>query len=275
MTEPLAPGQSGQGAPDGGAGSASAPPAWHSGADDVTTGYIQNKGWDSPLKVVESYRNLEKLFGQDKAGNTVVMPKPDAAPEEFGKFYDRLGRPSAPDGYKFQVPEGANPEFAKLAQGKFHELGLTQKQGEALASWWNDQATGAMTAQQEQAAQAFQADDQALRAAWGAAFTQELNKAQAAARALGVTEEQIDSLQKAMGHKNTMEFFNKIGNKMGEPDFASGSSPERFGNAMTPEQARAAIQAKLQDKDFVAKYVNGNAEAKAEMARLHNFAYPE
>ena len=114
-----------------------AAPNWLDGADEVTVGYVQNKGWEKPTQVLESYRNLEKLMGADRAGNTVILPKPDATPEEFGKFYDRLGRPSDAAGYKLQVPQGGDPEFAKIAGNWFHESGLTAKQGEELAGRWN------------------------------------------------------------------------------------------------------------------------------------------
>lgn len=276
MTD-LAPGTPGQGAADTGATSTPAPAiAWLGEADETTVGYVQNKGWQEPKQVLESYRNLEKLMGADRAGNTVILPKPDAPPEEFGKFYDRLGRPSDPQGYKIEVPkEGGDPEFAKAAAAKMHELGLSQKAGEELARWWNEQAGGTLASQKQQMEQAFQADDQALKAQWGAAFTQELNKAQQAARALGVDESMIDNFQKVMGHKATMEFFNKIGNKIGESDFVNGQETRNFNAAMTPGQAMARIAELKADKNFVARYVNKDAEAVAEMKRLHGFAYPE
>lgn len=288
MTD-LAPGTTGQGADPGAvpgstSASLSAPPpaavaapiAWLTDADEGTVGYVLNKGWQEPKQVLESYRNLEKLMGADRAGNTVILPKPDASPEEVGRFFDRLGRPADPAAYKIEVPkEGGDPEFAKGAAAKMHELGLSQKQGEALAAWWNEQAGGSMASAKQQAEQTFQADDQALRQQWGAAFTQELNKAQSAARALGVDEATIDNLQKSMGHKATMEFFNKIGNKIGESEFVSGQETRNFNAAMTPGQAIARIAELKADRNFVARYVSKDAEAVAEMARLHGFAYPE
>lgn len=252
-----------------------AAPSWLTGADETTVGYVQNKGWKEPVQVLESYRNLEKLLGADKAGNAVVLPKPDAPQAEVDAFYNRLGRPADAAGYKIAVPEGVDPEFSKVAGTWFHELGLTQKQGEALAAKWNEYMGTAITGMKQAEEQKFQQEDQALRQEWGAAFTQELAKAQTAARALGVTPEMIDNMQKSMGHKATMQFFAKIGAKTGEPDFVTGDKTEQFGAAMTPGQAQAKIAELTADKNFVSRYINKDAAAVAEMKRLHEFAFPE
>lgn len=253
----------------------SAPVAWLGEADDLTTGYVQNKGWQSPSDAVKSYQNLEKLLGADRAGNTVILPKPDASTEELGAFYNRLGRPADAAGYKIEVPDGGSKDFATAAAGKFHELGLSQKQGEALAAWWNETA-GAQTAAAAAArASQFQADDAALKTAWGQAFQQNLVQAQQAVRGLGLDNAMIDKLSDAMGHKATMELLQKIGSKMGEDSFVAGDGKEPFGSALTPTQAKAKIAELMKDKNFTARYLNKDLEAKAEMERLHKFAYPE
>ena len=289
MTDIVAPAAGGQGeappaAPASAAATLTAPqapaapvaaPTWLEGADPTLVGYVQNKGWSEPKQVLDSYVNLEKLLGADRAGNTVVMPKVDALPQELDAFYNRLGRPSDPAGYKIPVPEGVPPDFANAAAAKMHELGLTQKAGETLGSWWNEQAKAAQAAQQTELAAKVQADDAALKKDWGAAFDQNRVIAQNAARALGVDAATIEKMQEVMGLKATMEHFHKIGSKMGEPEFVSGETRENFGAALTPGQAQAKINELKGDKNFVARYVNHDAAAVAEMARLHAFAFPE
>lgn len=250
-------------------------PSWLPGADETTVGYVQNKGWSEPAQVLDSYRNLEKLFGADKAGNTVVLPKADATPEELGAFYSKLGRPADPSGYKIDLPEGAPKEFATAAAQKLHELGIPKAAGEKLAEWWNGQAK---TSQEQQAAALkanFDADDQSLKAEWGAAFNQNLTSAQAAVRGLGVSPEQIDKMQQAMGHKATMEFFQKIGSKIGEADFVPGNTREPFGAAMTPGQAKARMGELMNDKEFVSRFAKGDTNAVAERNKLVGFMFPE
>lgn len=249
---------------------------WLDGADEIKVGYVQNKAWKSPVEMLDSYQNLEKLLGADRAGNTVILPKADAAPEEWAKFHERLGRPADASGYKIEVPEViGDPEFAKTAAGKFHELGLTQKQGESLAKWWNETITGQVAQQQASQATSFQAQDAELKTEWGAAFTQNLAQAQAGVREMGVSKEQIDALSNVWGHKATMQFFQKLGAKAAEPGFVSGDKTQGFSDVMTPGQAKAQIKANMADKEFMKQYLSKNAERVAEMERLHKWAYPE
>jgi len=248
---------------------------WAQGADELTSGYIQNKGWDNPLKAVESYRNLEKLLGADKANNAVVIPRADADAKEWAAVYDKLGRPSAPDGYKVQLPEGGDPEFHKATMGKLHELGLTQKQGETLMNWYNESVMQQMQQVETRRAETFNQEEAAVRQEWGAAYTQNLAQAQNAARGLGLNAETIDALADTLGHKATMNLLAKIGTRLGEDSFVSGDVNNSFGNAMTPAQAKAQIQSLMSDKDFTTKYMSGNQDAKAKMAQLHSWAYPE
>lgn len=286
-----APVANGQGAPEGGAASSAAllntpavapaaaptaaPIPWLEGADELTLGYVQNKGWKEPTDILNAYRNAEKFISAP-VDKRLVIPNADQDATAWNAFYDRLGRPSEPAGYKFEMPEGADPEFAKNAQAKMHELGLSKKQGEELAAWWNAQASGVANAGKEQMAQAFQADDIALKAEWGAAFQQNLTAAQAAARGLGLDEGTIDKLQQALGHKATMNLLYQIGSKVGEADFVAGvGGPEKFGTAMTPAAAMARIAELKADKNFVARYVSKDVDAVSEMKRLHAFAYPE
>jgi hypothetical protein len=230
--------------------------SWAQGADELTSGYIQNKGWDNPLKAVESYRNLEKLLGADKANNAVVIPRADADAKEWASVYDKLGRPSAPDGYKVQLPEGGDPEFHKATMGKLHELGLTQKQGETLMNWYNESVMQQMQQVETRRAETF-------------------NQEEAAVRQECLNAETIDALADTLGHKATMNLLAKIGTRLGEDSFVSGDVNNSFGNAMTPAQAKAQIQSLMSDKDFTTKYMSGNQDAKAKMAQLHSWAYPE
>lgn len=244
------------------------------GVDETTLGYVANKGWDTPDKVVKSYQNLEKLLGADKAGNAIVIPKADADPKEWAAVYDRLGRPSDPSGYKVDVPQGGNAELQKAVLTKAHELGLTKAQAEGLVGWYNEQGAQAMQAQEAAKQQAFVQDDAKVKQEWGQAYTQNLAQAQAAMRGLGLTPELVDKLSDSLGHYQTMNLLQKIGSKAMEADFVGGEGRTAFGNAMTPAQAKAEIATLQADKSFTAKYLAGDAEAKAKMLRLHEMAYP-
>lgn len=250
---------------------------WLDGADETTLGYAANKGWQKPHDLLNSYQNLEKLLGADKANNAIVIPKGDADPKEWAAVYDRLGRPTGPDGYKVEVPQGGDPKLQSQVLAKMHELGLTKTQGEALTQWFNETSIGMLTAEQTSRAEAFAREDQEVKTLWGAAYTQNLAAAQAAARGLGLDNATIDKLSDGIGHKATMELLRTIGGKMGEPEFVAGDNTEKFGAAMTPGQAKATIQAKMADKEWVQKYRTGGMQSAEflEMQRLQAWANPE
>lgn len=247
---------------------------WLNGADETTVGYVQNKGWTDPRQVLDGYRNLEKLLGADKANNAVIIPKSIEDADGWNSLYDRLGRPSDPNGYGLKTGV-ADPNFDQAISQKFHELGLTRAQGEQFGAWLGDMITQGQTSEAQQQQMAFAQQDVELRGEWGAAYTQNLNNAQVAARGLGLEAETIDKISGAIGHKATMELLARVGSGMKEDSFVTGNEANGFGSAMTPAQAKAEIQTLMQDRDFVSKYTSGNKDARDKMSRLHSFAYPE
>lgn len=254
---------------------ATQPINWLNGADETTLGYVQNKGWTEPSQVLDGYRNLEKLLGADKAGNAVIIPKADADPKEWNAIYDRMGRPTGPDGYNVKFPEHTTADFQTGILAKAHELGLTKAQAEGLFGDMTARSEAIVSSMQAARQEAFVRDDAAIRAEWGQAYTQNLAQAQAAARGLGLDAATIDKISEALGHKGTMTLLQQIGVKLGEDTFVTGDKTESFGNAMTPGQAKAEIQSLMGDRNFTTRYMSGDAEAKAKMERLHSFAYPE
>jgi hypothetical protein len=249
-------------------------PEWLAGADELKVGYVQNKGWKDPAQVVDSYINLEKLLGAEKAGRTVVLPGEKAEAAELDAFYTKLGRPAEAKDYKIAVPEGVPTDYAESAKAKFHELGISAKQAEALAAWNNEQAAAMSAKQQNQSAEAFNADVSTIKTEWGAAHDQNLVIARNAAAALGWDGAKIDKVSGALGHAETMRLLHQIGSKTGESDFVGGQGTS-FGNAKTPAQAKAEIQALKQDRGFTAKLMNKDAEANARWTQLHQYAFPQ
>lgn len=246
---------------------------WYDSYGDDVKGLAQVKGWKDPADVVSSYANLEKLLGADKAGRGLVLPKDDADPSEWGQVYDKLGRPQSADEYKLPVPEGDTGEFAKLAAGKFHELGLTAKQAEALAGWYNEQAGGIQAKQGEMMAQNAERELAELQQAWGKDYDANIEAGRRAARQFEVSEDMLTAIEGSIGTKAMLEMFSKIGKGLGEDSFVNGNQSNAFG--MSPEAARVRIGQLKADKEWAGKYLSGNADARAEMERLLKSAYPQ
>lgn len=253
---------------------ADAAKAWYSGFDELTRGYVEQKGFKDPAAVVNSYQNLEKLMGHERAGRTMVLPKDDQDTETLGKIYDRLGRPSAPEDYKLPVPEGDQGEFAKIAAGKFHELGLSAKQGQALAEWFNGHGSELQQQQEAQFERQRDEDFSKLEQEWGDQFQVRAEVARRAMREAGLTPEEGAMLERTLGvHKaaKAFEFFGKLFTEHGGKGFEN-SGGGKF--SQTPEEAKARINSLTQDKAWQQRYFKGDADARAEMDRLQKTAYP-
>lgn len=245
--------------------------AWFSGfSDDNLKGYVQSKNFKTPEALAKSYQNLETLMGEDKAGNTVVLPKTREDAEGWNAIYDKLGRPGKPDGYQLEVPEGVDPTFSKEASETFHKLGLTAEQGQNLAQWWNAKAMGMQEAINAQKQAQFKAEDEALRNEWGPKFVENVAKARNAQKALGIDDATIDTIAGAIGHKGAMNLLQKIGSLSAEDKFIGSNGASGSVGSMDISQARYEMQKLKNNPDFRKKILSGDLDAKAQVARLTN-----
>ena len=228
---------------------------------------ITAKGWDklgpdeARKAVTDSYFNLEKLLGADKAGNALIPPKPDAPKDVKDAFYNKLGRPEKADGYDFKMPEGANPQFSKAAAEKFHELGLTKEQGEAAASWYQEQAVAE--------AKAFEANSTKEVSEWskeqGDKFEANMEAARRAVRQLGFAENdpKLNAFEKAFGTKGMLDLFTKIGRNVLEASSPGATSSTPAIGGLTPELAKSKMATLQNDSAFQAKLFSPNASVRA------------
>lgn len=95
------------------------------------------KGVDSIDKVYGMLDGAQTLIGKRPAG----IPAPDAAPEEWDKFYEAKGRPKTPAEYVLKDADKTDPDFLSAAQAAMHKRGLSPT--EAAGLW--DELGGALT----------------------------------------------------------------------------------------------------------------------------------
>jgi hypothetical protein len=245
---------------------------WYQEFPEDVRGLVETKGWQSPVDAIQSYTNLEKFLGADKANRGLVLPKDDATAEEWGQVYDKLGRPKDAAGYNLPVPDGTDGAFAQEAAGKFHELGLTSKQAQQLTEWFNDKSSGAMSDMQSQQAQSAEQQMSELQKEWGKEFDANIESGRRAARQFGVSEDMLNKMENALGTKDMLKFFSNVGKGVGEDSFVEGSGNGKFG--MSPEAARVRVNSLKSDPNWTAKYLGGDADAKAELERLMRAGYP-
>ena len=261
-------------APAAPANSTPSPTAWlGDGANELMVGFAGLKGWKSGADAVQSYQNLEKLLGAEKAGRTVVVPGDNATPEELAAFRSRLGVPNDAKSYDIKLPEGVDTTFADTAKTWFHDAGLTPKQAENMAQKWTEYMTEGQATVAKAKADKVVAEASALDAEWGAAREQNVGLAQRTRQALGIGDAEIDAIADVIGLKRTVQMFHKLGTRTGEAEFIDGTSAAN--TVMTPAMAKAKIAALQTDKGWVTRYTQGGLAEKNELARLSGLASPE
>jgi hypothetical protein len=245
-------------------------PSWMDGFSEDTLAYVQNKGWDSPKSLLESYRNLEKFSGGSK--NIVELPGVDADETTLANFYDRLGRPGSPDQYGFNVPEGADPELVNWFGETAHRHGLSAKQAQSLFNEWNEMSNSRLENMQHEMKVANEQQLQDLKREWGSDYDSNLDAGRRAVAALGYDEQSLSSLEEKMGTGEMMKLFAQIGARMGEDSFITGNeSGNGFGSS--PAQAQMQINELKSDQQFMKAYMEGDKAAVAKMQRLMSQAY--
>ena len=272
------------------AGNPTAPaaaPAWYApeGLDAQTSSQlgelVKTKGWKGPADALLSYQNLEKVFGADKAGRTILAPKSDDDADGWNTIYNRLGRPESPDKYELPVPEGDDGSFAQSVAPVLHELGLTAKQARGLAEWWNETSSKRIEMEGDSFANQSEAEYKSLQQEWGAAATQNEELAKRAvlkfSKEAGIDEASFDAMERAIGTAKLMKLFHSIGSSFAEGDFVSSEMPAA--GAMSPQQAKNKIAGMFADDEFMGRYMNQDQRVRQgaieEMMRLQRMANPE
>jgi hypothetical protein len=230
--------------------------AWLPDASTEEIAFAQSKGWDKEAdaaKVFRSYHNLQKVFGAEKAGNTVILPGDKADDATLNSFYNRLGRPETPDAYSVKEISGLDETQAKDFLANAHKLGITDKQLAGIKEW-NDSLGAKLQAELETNVKVeFAKQEATLKQEWGAAFEKNLNDAKLAANKFGLNEEQINAMQIGLGYDGVMKMLATLGAGIGEGKFITGDKGRAGGennNVMTPEQAKTELGRLGNDPEF-------------------------
>lgn len=238
-------GQGGGG--QGGGGGGDPPPHWAaaSGIPAELAGHEFVKGSKDLGDFVKQSVNAQGLLGRKGA----IVPKDDAAPEEWSKFYETIGRPKAHTDYR--VPERSDKQpysdVDKAFQGAMlpvlHEAGLSQRQVDKITTAFNDHQI-----KLEGTFKAFADNSQAaLDKKWGA---EKGAKIEAGKRfATTVLGQQYENLKRiplvgggfAADHPLILELLASAGEAMGEDGGAGGGGGGSGDPLSSPEAAKAYV----------------------------------
>jgi len=248
---------------------------WRSGIDQELQGDPSLADIKDINGLAKSYINAQKMVGADK----IVLPGPDATPDEMNEFYNRLGRPEQYEFDKVDVPEGfehSEPMDTAMKQ-LMHEAGLTNAQANKLYSGYlqylGNEYTEAV-GQNDQMRSEWQAQ---LQKDLGKAFDESVDLSQRAAKELG-GDELLQWFDETGQGDNPMfvKLFAKIGKMMSE----AGAEPGEVKSfELTPDAAQQEIARLQRDPNFMNQYTDkeaqGHAEAIKKMEYLFGYAYPD
>lgn len=263
-----------QGSGNQGANSGQGGLAWLQNASTEEIAFAQSKGWDKETtppadQIFRSYHNLQKLFGADKAGNTVMLPGENADEATVNQFYNRLGRPENMDGYAAKEFAGLDENQFKSLRETAHKVGITDKQFDALTKW-NQELGAQIQSDLENNVKMQQAEEEAnLKKEWGAAYDKNLQLAKEATAKLGLTQDQVNAMQIGLGFDGVLKLMMQLGAGVGEGKFVTGDNGRSSGadNVMTPEQAKTELTRLTTDKDFQEAWMNKAHPRHDEMVR--------
>jgi hypothetical protein len=233
------------------------------GLSDENIGWLQNSGYKDPASLIDGFRSTKSYVGMDK-NDLVRIPKADKdGNRDLSEVYKQLGRPEKAEDYGL-----GDTDFAKAAADKLFELGLSSKQAKALSDFMVEQDKTIQANADEDWNKKVNEGIEALKKEWGAEYEVKKELAQKAVRdivsATGLTEDELNKIESALGTDKATKLFYSIGAKDGGvKNLQNYNAGEE-----TPEIAKFKIAELKKDKEFVAKLAVADREAVKEMNRL-------
>lgn len=253
---------------------------WYQGVaefDPELIGHVQNKGWDklsapqATAQAVKAWKAAEKLIGvpADQVLRLPQDPKDEAAVKAF---WGKLGAPADAKDYDFSTVKLDGKDlpdtFKEALRATASNLHLPKDTAAAVADAFAKYLDTTKKAEGVEHAAAVDAERAKLATNWGANKDANMVVAQNAAKALGVTAEEISALEKVVGYSRTMDLFRNVGSKIGEDKFITDAGQGNKNGVMTREQATARVAELTNDTAWVARYNNGGAPEIREMTNL-------
>lgn len=251
-----------------------APPAaatWPEGLDPAHQSMIQAKGWKSPVDALTSYQHLEKMLGSEK----IPVPKSADDKEAWNALYKAIGRPDAAAGYGLDKMEGIDAAAAAKFSEIAHANGLSVQAAQALAKFDIDRTSAAQAAQETAFQQAIAADAMKLKESWGQNYDNLHEAASRAARQFGFQAEELQALDRSIGHARVMGLLSEIGKGLLEARPVGMQPNNNNPGVMTKEGAAAEIARMKADPEISKRLYNGDTTLQKQFSDLQRVAYAQ
>lgn len=261
------------------AAAAAAAKPWHQGvADPETIALWTNKKWDFTdpgklaVEVTKSYSSAEKLIGQPPQNLLRVPTDLNTDTEAVTAVLRRLGAPTDAKEYDFPVLKGQDGKVTDTAldgtlRTSFQKLNVPKSMAAEIAAAVVKHNTDVATAKATETAAAFKVEHDTLAKNWGTEAPTNKVIAQNAAKALGMTPEEVQALENTIGYARTMETLRNIGTKIGEDKFVRPAGPGGQ-QIQTRDQVVQRIEELKTNKEWVTRYTSGDKAAFKEMNDL-------
>jgi hypothetical protein len=191
------------------------------------------------------------LSMQEMLGSRVKVPTEESSDEERSDFYNKLGRPEAPDKYELQIDErfSQNPSDQQKIQ-EFREQafkqGFTNTQAQKAVDFYTDMINGSIIDQDAVMGQARITAETALKKEWGP--TQYDKNLALSRRAFNrFADDDLKKFVNENGISNNIgmiKFLHKIGTAFNEPEMAGMGKDS---GSVDSDSARIEIDAMMKD----------------------------
>lgn len=235
---------------------------------------------DETLKQFTSQDAFIKAMLDDRKANgtAIKLPGADATEEEWGKFYDKLGRPESPEAYGLtkELPEGL--DFSEELYDGFikniHEAGLSKKQADKIYTWYNNKSAEmakGLTARIE-ASYKKSVDDAvvSLKKEWGTDYQKNLDNAVAMANKFlsPATKQYLNATKLGNNPLLIKDFYNLSKQVSGAQMRGDGPS----GNVSSLGELEAKMMENLRKPDYTTNQAlqKENKEIADKIAQLQS-----
>ena len=254
---------------------------WFAGITDPgLRGWAENSTYDSPESQMKAHMELEKLLGKRK--DLITWPKDEKDTEGWKTLRTKLGVPEKPEDYGLTLKDAA---IKGRLEKFFHEKHVPKSTGGELIALLAQEESTARANKVAAVERQVDADDRALQVEWGDKYAGKIEAAKRAVTAMGLTPEQEESIQEALGGPRAYaERMAAWGEMLSEDNF-HGGTPNASGGAggvnphMSPEAAQHKIGEMFAPKSDAARSLfdkshPDHAKNREIYTKLQGIAHP-
>ena len=242
--------------------------SWRDGLPDDLQGVKTLEKFKDVDALAKGYVHLEKYFD-----GTIKIPGEKATPEDWDRYYSKLGRPDTPDDYEFEkqeVPEGMN--YDEHMEGEFlkkaHGMGLNSKQVGDLYGWYNAQTKDMFVQHQVAQENSIQKAEIELRADWGRQYEEKISSIQRLVDQYATNDEKQYLETSGFGNDpNVARMMDRIAKDHGEAKHLGDPKINAFTDPDSAQRAKDAFYRDTESDDYKA-YFSENHPRHNEVVKM-------